>query len=90
VTTLFEGISDVEITPDFLLNINDVPYIRNLAQLLEKTKPEHLKMYIMWELLYTFGKDVTKEVRDYFNAFTAISEGTETTPNRQEKKHNLI
>lgn len=38
--------------------------------------------YILWEVLYTFGKDATKEIRDLFNAFSAIAQGTESTPNR--------
>ncbi len=67
---------------DFLINVADVGYINKVAQLLLITDPEQLKLYIMWELLYTFGKDVTKEVRDLFNAFSAINDGTETTPNR--------
>lgn len=93
---------EIEITEDFLMNVDDVGYLRKIAQLLLKTDPEQLskylkdkatypshppyltlpETYIMWELIYTFGKDVTKEVRDLFSAFSAINDGTETTPNR--------
>lgn len=41
-------------------------------------------MYLMWQLLYTFGKDISREFRDYFSAFSMVVEGTDGKPNRFE------
>lgn len=40
--TLFNGLADVEVNDDFILNLDDVAYIRKVAQLLAKTDPEQL------------------------------------------------
>jgi len=40
------------------------------------------EVYLTWQLLYTFGKDVIKDFRDIFATFSSVSEGTDTTPNR--------
>lgn len=47
VETLFDGISDVEINDEFLINVNDVSYVRKVAKLLSKTNHDQLRELIM-------------------------------------------
>lgn len=40
---LFDGISDIEITDDFAVNVNDIQYIENLSQILYRTPLDELR-----------------------------------------------
>jgi len=41
-----------------------------------------LEMYILWQLSYSFGKDVTQDFRQLFNTFASVAAGTDKAPNR--------
>ncbi|ODM99390.1 Neprilysin-11 [Orchesella cincta] len=90
VETLFEGLSDIKITDEFVVNVIDLNYIDKLADILVRTPPDELHMYVMWQLLYSFGKDISREFRSYFDSFSAVIDGTESTPNRRTECVNIL
>ena len=41
-----------------------------------------IDVYLGWQIIYSFGKDVSKDFRNLFYDFSQLMDGSETAPGR--------
>lgn len=54
-TRLLTGFTNLTITPDTIVNIKELDYVRNVDQLLTKTDQFALANYLIWRVVFRYS-----------------------------------
>ncbi|CAG7835727.1 unnamed protein product [Allacma fusca] len=90
VKELYDGIPGVSINDNTHVIVNDIAYVKNLSLILANTTKEEIDLYLAWEIIYSFGKEVSRDFRGLFYDFTQLLDGSETSPSRKTECINLM